>query len=221
MNPAAFYDREYFEGSRRQSPPHTRELIYPTALRTARYLCRQGIPHRALDLGCAKGFFAAALRDSGVPKVIGMDVSWYAVSQGDSVMKGYLFVADASAAFPLQSASCDLVTALDLFEHLPDPLPTLEEIRRLLNEQGRAYVKICHPSHPNAMRDPSHVNVRPLRYWTTKFQEAGLAWRRVYETDVTGAESLVERLKSIVRRFREWAVIGTPADYKFLLRRLG
>jgi len=221
VNPAAFYDREYFEGSRRQSPPHTRDLIYPTALRTARYLCRQAIPRRAVDLGCAKGFFAAALRDSGVPKVIGVDVSWYAVSQSEPALKGRLLVGDVSAALPLRSASCDLVTALDLFEHLRDPLLTLNEIGRILNVQGRAYVKICHPKHPNATRDPSHVNVQPMQYWTARFREAGFAWQRVYETDVSGETSPIGRLKSVVRRFREWAVIGTPADYKFLLWRVG
>ncbi len=219
MNPASFYDRDYFEGHRRQSPPHARELIYPMALRTARYLCRHRMPCRALDLGCAKGFFVEALRDSGVSQVIGLDVSFYAISQADASLKGHALVGDVSRSLPFKSETCDLVTALDLFEHLADPLPTLREIRRLLTEQGCAYVKICHPAHPNAARDPSHINVQPFAYWTALFKQVGFRWRRVYETDVSGAASLTDRVKSVVRRFREWAVIGTPADYKFLLWR--
>ncbi|HZN45080.1 MAG TPA: methyltransferase domain-containing protein, partial [Nitrospiraceae bacterium] len=120
---------------------------------------------------------------------------------------------------PLKAASCDLLTALDLFEHLRDPMYVLHEVRRVLSEDGKAYVKICHPRHPNATRDPSHINVQPLSYWTRTFREAGFLWRRVYEADVTGGEGRLAWAKAAIRRLREWAVIGTPADYKFFLWR--
>lgn len=219
MTPATFYDREYFEGRRRRSPPHCREVIYPLAERTARYLCRCRIPERALDLGCAKGYLVEALRAGGVSRVFGMDVSHYALSHSEAAVKGRLLVGDATEAIPLQSSTCDLVTALDLFEHLAEPLPTLLEIKRILTDRGHAYLKICHPRHPNALRDPSHVNVQPLFYWTRLFTQAGFRWQRIYESDVTGAFTWWDYGKSLLRLVREWFVIGNPADYKFLLRR--
>lgn len=215
----AFYDRNYFEGRARQSPPHTRDLIYPLAERTAAFLCRRGRPARVLDLGCAKGFLVEAFRAHGVAAAFGLDVSPYAVSAGGPATRGRLLVADVEAGIPLRSKSCDLVTGLDLFEHLPDPWPPLREIRRVLRDGGVAYLKICHPRHPNAQRDPSHVNVRRLGYWRRQFRQAGFAWTRLYESDFTVSPGLVGRLKSVLRRWREWAVIGTPADYKFLLRK--
>jgi len=212
-----FYDRDYFEGGKRESPPHRRELIFPAAARTAAFLRRRLDPGTALDLGCAKGFLVEALRESGVPRAVGLDVSWYAVSAPDGAASGGLAVADIAGAIPVADASCDLVTALDLFEHIAAPLPLLAEIRRVLNPGGAAYLKICHPRHPNARRDPSHVNVRPLSYWKRTFTEAGFRQRRVYESDLSPADEAGAWWKRLLRRFREWAVLGNPADYKFLL----
>lgn len=215
-----FYDRDYFEARTRQSIPHTQEVIYPLAERTARFLCRRLAPHRVLDIGCAKGFLVEAFRAHGVPAAFGADISLYAVSEGRAEVRGRLMVADIQAGIPLRTASCDLVTALDLFEHLPDPEPALREIGRILRSDGAAYLKICHPRHPNVYRDPSHVNVQPLGYWRRTFCRAGFEWERLYEAEFApDQEGLLGRLKAWVRRWREWAVIGTPADYKFLLRR--
>jgi len=212
-----FYDRDYFEGKTRQSPPHTRGLIYPLAERTAKFLYRRYKPLRILDIGCAKGYLVEAFQAQGVRAVWGVDVSLYAVSENDGDARRRLMVADVQGGLPLRSKSYDLVTALDLFEHLPAPRPVLREIRRVLTDTGMAYLKICHPRHPNAFRDPSHINVQPLAYWKRAFRQEGFAWQRVYESEFAPAQGVVSWLKALVRRWREWAVIGTPADYKFVL----
>jgi SAM-dependent methyltransferase len=217
----AFYDRDYFEGKTRQSPPHTRELIYPLAERTVAFLCRRCRPTRVLDIGCAKGFLVEAFRAWSVQAAFGMDVSLYAVSGAEAATRGRLFVADVLAGFPVRSASFDLVTALDLFEHLADPEPVLREIRRILSDEGVAYLKICHPRHPNVRRDPSHINVQPLSYWLRQFRRGGFGWKRLYESDFVASRRPREWMKAQVRRWREWAVVGTPADYKFLLWKSG
>lgn len=219
MNSSAFYDRDYFEGRTRQSPPHTRDRIYPQAVQTAAFLARRWAPARMLDLGCAKGYLVEALQEQGIRAAFGADVSGYAVSHCEAAVRGKLIVTDVLRGLPVREASCDMVTALDLFEHVRDPLPLLGEIRRVLARHGVAYLKICHPRHPNATRDPSHVNVQPLRYWRRVFSLAGFESRRLYETDVTGPSGRWAGLKALVRRAREWAVIGTPADYKFILRK--
>lgn len=213
---ADFYDRDYFEGGKRASPPHRRELVFPAAVRTATFL-RRLEPAVAVDVGCAKGFLVQALREAGVRRVFGLDVSHYAVSAPDVAVSRGLAVADVATSIPLVAACCDLVTAVDLFEHIARPLPLLQEIGRVLRPAGHAYLKICHPRHPNARRDPSHVNVQPLSYWKRRFAEAGFRYRRVYEADMTPADGWPGRWKRPLRRLREWAVLGNPADYKFLL----
>jgi SAM-dependent methyltransferase len=211
------YDRDYFEGRTRQSPPHTRELIYPWAARTGRFLCRRVIASRSLDLGCAKGYLVEALSSSGIPHSFGLDVSPYAVACADTTLRGRLLVGDAVTGLPFRDGTLNLVTALDLFEHLSDPLPILIDIRRVLASNGRAYLKICHPQHPNAVRDPTHINVQPLAYWTGLFKQAGFRYRRCYETELSGETERSKRAKDLLRLVREWAAIGTPADYKFML----
>jgi len=215
----AFYNEEYFEGKSRHSPPHSRGLIYPMAERTARFLCRQSAPARVLDIGCAKGYLVEAFRAEGVAQAMGIDVSFYAVSHGEPSMRGRLLVGNLTEGLPVATGTCDVVTAMDLFEHLADPVPALREIFSVLHKDGKVYLKICHPRHPNATRDPSHINVQPLAYWTAIFRRVGFSWKRVYETDVAGLSSGTDQAKAVVRRFREWAVIGTPADYKFMLWR--
>jgi SAM-dependent methyltransferase len=215
-----FYDQDYFEARSRQSVRHTHDIIYPLAERTARFLCRRLQPRCVMDIGCAKGFLVEAFRAVGVPAVFGADISLYAISEGTAAVRGRIMVADIQTGIPLRSASCDLVTAIDLFEHLPSPEPALCEIGRVLRSNGVAYLKICHPKHPNTHRDPSHVNVQPLRYWRQAFWRAGFQSERLFEAEFApDQEGFLGRLKAWVRRWREWAVIGTPADYKFLLRR--
>ncbi len=219
VNERDFYNRDYFEAITRESLPHTREVIYPFGERTARFLCGRLSPQRVLDIGCAKGFLVEAFRAHGVPAVFGIDISQYAVKEGSAAVRNHLIVADAQVGLPFQSGSCDLITALDLFEHLSDPGAVLREIRRVLTDTGAAYLKICHPAHPNARRDPSHVNVQPLGYWQQVFRQADFEWRRMYEAEFVPCVARWGFLKAWGRRCREWAVIGTPADYKFLLRK--
>jgi SAM-dependent methyltransferase len=219
MTTDAFYDEDYFEGKSRHSPPHSRGLIYPMAERTARFLCRQSTPARVLDIGCAKGYLVEAFHAEGVVQAMGIDVSRYAVSCAEPAMRGRLLVGNLTEGLPVATGTCDIVTAMDLFEHLADPIPALREIGRVLRRDGKAYLKICHPCHPNAARDPSHINVQPLGYWTAIFRQVGFSWMRIYETDVAGLSSVADQAKVLIRRFREWAVLGTPADYKFVLWR--
>jgi SAM-dependent methyltransferase len=217
--PRDFYDEAYFAGRSRGSLPHTREVVYPLSERTARFLCRGQRPTSALDVACATGFLVEALQAQGVPAVYGVDISRYAVTQAGARQRGRFVVGDAQTGLPFRSACCDLITACDVFEHLAEPDPALREIHRVLGDRGRAYLKICHPRHPNARRDPSHVNVRPLAYWRAAFRRAGFAWTRVYEAEFTPEGGMRGWIAGRVRRWREWAVIGTPADYKFLLRK--
>src|SRR2546426_8569774 len=82
-----FYDEDYFKGKTRQSPPHTRELIYPVASRTATFLCFRCSPERVLDIGCAKGYLVEAFRSQGVRSVVGVDISMYEIGEHTSELQ--------------------------------------------------------------------------------------------------------------------------------------
>jgi len=92
---------------------------------------------RILDVGCGTGANLKTLADFG--RAEGVDVSPQAVEfcheRGlDSVKLG------AIEHLPYESASFELVTALDVIEHLDDDVAGLREIRRVLRRDGRLLV---------------------------------------------------------------------------------
>lgn len=89
---------------------------------------------RILDVGCGTGANLKMLADYG--KAEGVDISPQAIEfcreRGlDSVKLG------AAEHLPYESDSFELVTALDVVEHLDDDVAGLREMRRVLGRDGR------------------------------------------------------------------------------------
>lgn len=90
---------------------------------------------KALDVGCATGFFPEVALERGF-EPYGVEFSEYAaaVAQGkfgkDRIFQGHL----EDAGFP--AGSFDVISMLDLIEHVPDPKRVLTACRRLLREDG-------------------------------------------------------------------------------------
>ena len=104
--------------------------------------------HRTLDVGCATGFVVEALRELGL-EAEGVDVSQYAVDHAADGAQGHLQFGDLLARLPFGRHRFELVTALEVLEHLPpDAVPkALRELRRVAG----GYVVATIPSvGPNA-----------------------------------------------------------------------
>jgi SAM-dependent methyltransferase len=95
---------------------------------------RAGPGRRAVDVGCAAGFFMAEARAAGWD-VTGCDVSEFVVRHArvtldlDVVCAGFL---DA----PFEPHSFDLVTMFGVLEHLPQPRRVVERVYELLRQGG-------------------------------------------------------------------------------------
>jgi ubiquinone/menaquinone biosynthesis C-methylase UbiE len=90
-----------------------------------------------LDVGCGTGATMDCLRDYG--QVQGIDLS--EIPLGYSRRRGHQRVFCASAtALPFADNSFDLVTALDVIEHLDDDREGLAEIRRVLKPGAPAMI---------------------------------------------------------------------------------
>lgn len=89
-----------------------------------------------LDVGCGDGVVGAFLqREAGV-KIIGIDISEGAVKKARE--KGIeVKVASSEEKFPFQDHTFDKVFWGDNIEHLFDPAFTLNEIRRVLKQNGK------------------------------------------------------------------------------------
>ena len=92
---------------------------------------------RILDVGCGTGANLQMLANFGIAE--GVDVSNEALdfcrARGLSKVK-----LGAAEALPYEDASFDLVTGLDVVEHLDDDIAGLKEMRRVLRPRGRALV---------------------------------------------------------------------------------
>jgi len=95
-----------------------------------------------LDLGCGE-----VKQD---PEHIGVDLR---------ITKAVDVVADVSGGLPFRTGSADRVFAVHVLEHLPDYLPLLAEIRRVLRPDGVLHVLAPWWRHVNAVADPTHVRL--------------------------------------------------------------
>lgn len=97
-----------------------------------------------LDVGCAEGGNAGALRAAGATRIAGIELEeQFAVvarERLDEVVTG-----SVEDELPWPEASFDTVLCYDVLEHLRDPWSTLARLRGLLRPGGRVHVSL-----PNA-----------------------------------------------------------------------
>lgn len=117
----------------------------------------------ALDVGCARGYVVEVLRELGL-EAEGVDLSAYAVAHPAPGARGHVHVAALTSRLPWEDGHFDLVSVLEVLEHVPPPqVPgALAELRRVCS--GFVYATI--PSFgPNGEGPPGHFEgkVRPER----------------------------------------------------------
>lgn len=125
-----------------------------------RYLGKGGADHRRiLDVGCGTGTMLTHLASYGQAQ--GVDIDEEAV--GYCRERGLVDVRLGSAeTLPFEDNSFDLVTALDVVEHLDDDAAALREIRRVLRPGGKVLLTV--PAHPFLWGDQDEVNLHKRRY---------------------------------------------------------
>jgi SAM-dependent methyltransferase len=144
-----------------------------------RYLgTSNGQERRILDVGCGTGTMLTHLAAYG--KAQGVDIDEEAV--GYCLERGLTDVqVGALEKLPFADASFDLVTALDVVEHLDDDLGALREIGRVLRPGGQLLMTV--PAHRFLWGDQDEVNMHKRRYVAAEIRErltaTGFQVRRV------------------------------------------
>jgi SAM-dependent methyltransferase len=143
------------------------------------YLLRRARPARALDVGCAKGFLVDMLRRNGV-EAFGADVSEYALDAAPQEVRPHLRRANiCEDRLPVLDNHFDLVTCLEVIEHLPDPSPALKETTRVLASRGLAFFSTPSPDEEEEKLDKTHCSIFSLALWVDIFDKCGLKLRRI------------------------------------------
>jgi len=95
---------------------------------------------KVLDLGCNDGTFSKVIFDKTQAKsLIGIDVVKKTIDWANKHWKntgGMKFMVADAHNLPFESNSFDAVFALEMLEHVFDPLKVLQEARRVLKKDG-------------------------------------------------------------------------------------
>ncbi|MFP5380351.1 MAG: methyltransferase domain-containing protein, partial [Vicinamibacteria bacterium] len=133
-------------------------------------------PGSCLEIGCAKGEFVAELRARGI-RAFGTDISAWSVAAASPDVRPRL-TASMISALPYASDAFDLVTAVEVFEHVP-PEQVDVAIRELWRV-ARTFVWVtvqntdaATPEH--FFTDLTHVTMKPLAWWQERFRANGFA----------------------------------------------
>jgi 2-polyprenyl-6-hydroxyphenyl methylase/3-demethylubiquinone-9 3-methyltransferase len=96
-----------------------------------------GPQQRVLDLGCGAGFLANHLAAQG-HRVTGLDTTAeaLAVARAHDVTRTATYELGDATRLPYPDASFDVVCALDLLEHVDDPVRLIAEVGRVLRPGG-------------------------------------------------------------------------------------
>lgn len=122
---------------------------------------------KVLEIGCGHGELLQRLKTDGM-EVYGTDLDEERIRflTGKGVC---CYLCDAAKA-PVPEHSMDVVICSELLEHVPDPMPVIMEMRRVLKKNGRVYCSVPYMKHCDC-----HEHVRFFSesdFWTL-FRRAG------------------------------------------------
>ncbi|HLX64093.1 MAG TPA: class I SAM-dependent methyltransferase [Planctomycetota bacterium] len=143
---ARIYDENYYRG---RGADKTFNYVYEfeNPLQTVRQYDWRGIlkvvnalkplstETRWLDFGCGSGGLVRHVREHSPCRASGFEEGWitdYARTQGVPIL--------ARADLPALHGTFDAITAIEVIEHVPNPLPCLKEMRALLKPGGLLFL---------------------------------------------------------------------------------
>jgi len=142
------------------------------------YLSRKE-DNEILDIGCGTGLTMMGLKRFGA--VVGLDSSpkavGYARSRGAQVYQGTL----PNDLPPAWQEKFDLITLLDVLEHIEDDVQALASIHRMLKKGGLLICTV--PAYPFLWSGHDRINGHKRRYMrselTTKVEQAGFLIKKI------------------------------------------
>ena len=181
---AAIFGEDYFDAGRvRKSKALTRTLFNNELvgwLRRTWPAALDGSGRRALEIGCGYGYVSQLIAEYGYD-VLGTDISVHAIDRARQESGGPrvdFAVWDAGEA--TMAGQFDLIVALEVIEHLPEPEAALSSWAALLAPGGALLCTTPNRYGPLSRywRDPTHINVRSQRAWKRAFRDVR-DWQRL------------------------------------------
>lgn len=138
-----FYSKGYFTGTASHGAYSNYAKDKPYITRTMRKFLSairsvRPSPARLLDIGCAYGYFVEMALAAGYD-AYGIDASAHAAARAKMRLNGRIHHGMVTTA-SLPHTHFDLITMLDVVEHLGDPLKDISKIASLLTNDGLALI---------------------------------------------------------------------------------
>lgn len=141
-------------------------------------------PSTHFDAGCALGFLVEAFRDRGISS-FGRDNSEYAIRNARSDIQAYCKVGSIASAIHGQY---DLITCIEVLEHMNE-----RDALGAITMMTAATDTILFSSSPSDFEDPTHINVRPVRYWIEQFDNAGFVLDQSFDASFVCSHAMLFR----------------------------
>jgi 2-polyprenyl-3-methyl-5-hydroxy-6-metoxy-1,4-benzoquinol methylase len=131
-----FYDEKFKVGEKPFYGLDSKNIHY----RFQWILKKCGEKGKSLDIGCSTGLLSKLMIEKGLTAA-GMDVSSEAVKHAqEGVPDGTFVEGFADKEIPWEAESFDVVTCLEVFEHVKDLNKLIDEIMRVLTKGGKALI---------------------------------------------------------------------------------
>jgi ubiquinone/menaquinone biosynthesis C-methylase UbiE len=153
-----------------------------------------------LEVGAGTGNFLS-LFEGTARTLLAADLTPAMLSRARAAHPLVHAVAADGAQLPFRDGIVDVVASAQMFHHVPEPVPVLREMRRVMSSRGRMLIvdQVATDKFEEALamneletiRDPSHAASRPRSAFHVMLRAAGL---RVID----------ERTPSREQRFSDW-----------------
>jgi 2-polyprenyl-3-methyl-5-hydroxy-6-metoxy-1,4-benzoquinol methylase len=162
----------------------------------------KNIKLKILDIGCGSGVMLTALEKLG--QTFGMDMSDEAISFSKEIFNGKVEKGFLPDQLPYEPDFFNLITALDVIEHIDQDVESLQVIYSLLNSEGKAIITV--PAYLFLWSKFDDLNEHKRRYTLTELRTklitAGFTIEKIsyYNTLLFPIVFLVRLLNNILQR---------------------
>ncbi len=157
---------------------------------------------KVLDIGCGSGLMLNALENIGQP--FGMDMSDEAINFSKEIFNGRVEKGILPDQIPYEEDFFDLITALDVIEHVDRDIDSLKSIRSRLVSGGKAVITV--PAYMFLWSSFDELNEHKRRYTlselNSKLVQAGFTVEKIsyFNTLLFPAVFVVRMLNNLLKR---------------------
>jgi SAM-dependent methyltransferase len=157
---------------------------------------------KVLDIGCGRGLMLNALENIGQP--FGMDMSDEAINFSKEIFKGRVEKGVLPDQIPYEEDFFDLITVLDVIEHVDRDIDSLKAIRSRLVSGGKAVITV--PAYMFLWSSFDELNEHKRRYTlselNSKLVQAGFTVEKIsyFNTLLFPAVFVVRMLNNLLKR---------------------